>query len=151
MFVGGCILAIQVVLLEVFTFLSLQGFFSEIRELDQIFLLSVLPGVMTWASLGRLLKRQNITPHLNAMFLRSLRASLHIWVWEALNWVFHVFATLAIQKSITKSQSCFPDFSYVRLNQAWEYAPSLKNFSKESVRGKEKAVIRFTWNFPNSW
>ena len=75
---GGCILAIQVVLLEVFTFLSLQGFFSEIRELDQIFLLSVLPGVMTWASLGRLLKRQNITPHLNAMFLRSLRASLHI-------------------------------------------------------------------------
>ena len=75
--VGGCILAIQVVLLEVFTFLSLQGFFSEIRELDQIFLLSVLPGVMTWASLGRLLKRQNITPHLNC-FIRSLRASLHI-------------------------------------------------------------------------
>ena len=75
---GGGIFAIQVVIIEVFTFLSLQGFFSEIRELDQIFFLTALPGTTTWGSLGKLLKRQNITPHLNAMFLISLRASLHI-------------------------------------------------------------------------
>lgn len=42
--VGGGIFAIQVVITEVFTFLKSAGIFSEIRELDQIFFLTVLPG-----------------------------------------------------------------------------------------------------------